>query len=150
MKKEGFTLLELLIVIVIIGVLATLAISQYKAVKENSMDKEAQNTLKLIYAQELIFKSANVSNAAAGSDTSYGGPYATNSAINSGLDLKLPTTNENWDYSVLTCTSSSRSRFTVQASRTANGYARNWCLNSVPAGTADPVPVQQSAACVCP
>ena len=70
MKKEGFTLLELLIVIVILGVLATLAISQYKAVKENSMDKEAQNTLKLIYAQELIFKSANVSNALPGSDTS--------------------------------------------------------------------------------
>ena len=138
METEGFTLLEFLIVIVIVGILATLGITQYKAVKENAMDKEAQDNLKLIYAQELIFKIEN---------TLYTGACGNSSVINSNLMLKLPTTSA-WNYNVLSCETGGR--FTAQATRTSSGPARNWCLNSVLPGNPEPIPVQQSADCACP
>jgi len=148
MKKEGFTLLELLIVIIIVGILATLAISHYIPSKENTLDEQAEANLKLIYAQERIWKFEN---------NVYAGPYTastSNSDINNALKLHLPTTNSEWTYTILTCTYAGNSRFTAQAAGTPEGPSRNWCLNSNdPSVTSDPVPSGPNAgttACTCP
>ena len=45
MKKKGFTLLELLVVIIIVGVLATLGFQQYSRVIEKSRGAEARAVL---------------------------------------------------------------------------------------------------------
>ena len=154
MKKKGFTLLEILIVIIIVGILATLAIIQYKPYKENTLDREAQANLKLIYAAERIYKFESDLNKY------YSDSVNNNASINTGLKLQLPVGNSslgivaNWNYTITTCTSGGNSRFTAQAARTSGGPARNWCLNSNdPSVSSDPVPAQPSPAtnpCSCP
>ena len=149
MRKKGFTLLELLIVIVIVGILATLAIIQYKPYKENTLDREAQANLKLIYAAERIYKFESDDNAY------YSGTVLTNNnaGINSGLKLKLTTTSPtNWDYTIATCVDgSSNSRFTAKAARSSYVPARYWCLNSnLPSDATDPVPTPTTGSCTCP
>ena len=52
-SKKGFTLLELVIVIIILGVLATLGIAQYTRMVERSRGAEARNVLGLIRTQAL-------------------------------------------------------------------------------------------------
>ena len=155
MKKEGFTLLELLIVIIIVGILATLAIIQYKPYKENTLDREAQANLNLIYAAERIYKFESNNNVYYSNSANN-----TNAGINSGLSLQLSTGAStqpaDWNYTLTTCTSGGNSRFTAQAQRNSTDpvIARNWCLNSNdPSVTSDPVPSGPNAgttACTCP
>lgn len=54
MRKPSFTLLELLVVIIALGVLATLAITHYGSARERALGKEAMSQLKTIQAAELI------------------------------------------------------------------------------------------------
>lgn len=49
MEKRGFNLLELLIVVMIIGVLAGIALPNYLQVQEKTRGAEARNTLIVIY-----------------------------------------------------------------------------------------------------
>lgn len=48
--------MELVIVIIIIGILATLALVHYGSYKERTLDKEAQANLKLVIAAEKIYR----------------------------------------------------------------------------------------------
>jgi len=52
MTKNGFTLVELLAVIVIIGILGTIAVTHYIGVREQALDKEAIIVLKILQAAE--------------------------------------------------------------------------------------------------
>lgn len=76
-------------VIVVIGILATIGISQYGTVKEKAIDKEAIVSLKLIVAAEKIYRMET-------------GDYfhpEDNADLNNNLKLSLPAgDNRNWDY----------------------------------------------------
>lgn len=57
--RRSFTLIELLIVIIIVGVLAAFAMPQYIKTQNKVLQKEAISNLKLIAAGERIYKMEN-------------------------------------------------------------------------------------------
>ncbi len=54
-NQRGFTLTELMIVVVIIGILATLAIGRFSSVATNAKQAEAKGILKQIYVLERAY-----------------------------------------------------------------------------------------------
>lgn len=87
--KSGITLIEIIIVIIILGVLATLGLTQFGPAREGALDREAQANLRLIIAAARIYR------------MEIGGYYAAaNTAdINANYRLLLPTPlTPNWNY----------------------------------------------------
>lgn len=121
--------MELIAVIIIIGVLATLAIPAFSVPRERALGKEAQANLRLIQAAQKIYNM----------DNGFYYPYAESGTqtqnnitlINSYLKLSIPTTN--WAYSV----SASGSIFTAQADRNSTS-----CLYTI--DNNDPAPSPNS------
>jgi len=89
-KSASFTLLELLVVIIIIGILSALGLAGFTKTKQNVLSKEAKSNIKLIAAAEKIYRMED-----AGS--SYGA-CSTAAICNTMLKLDLNTTN--WLYKV--------------------------------------------------
>ena len=106
-NKKGFTLLEIMIVIVIIGILSTLGISQYIPARERAFGKEAIANLKLIRAAEKIYYMEL---------GTYYGPQNNVTFINTNLKLQLVETN--WDYNIESANATS---FTAIADRQGSG-----------------------------
>ena len=87
--KKAFTLVELLIVIIIIGILATMAVPQYQKMVNRAKWAEAVQMAGAIRTAEEIYKAQN-------------GAYTPAGANLSGLDvLSLPPlTSRNFSYSI--------------------------------------------------
>ncbi len=88
--NRGYTLTEMMIVVVIVGVLAALALANYSKTKEQTIDKEAKVNLKLVQAAQKIYRMENT----------FYYPNAGNadtSAINTNLRLSMPV-GGNWNY----------------------------------------------------
>jgi type II secretion system protein G len=58
-NNKGFTLIELMIVVVIIGILAALAIPRFNQATARAKEKEADGVLKAYYTMQQTYKAAN-------------------------------------------------------------------------------------------
>jgi len=76
----AFSLMELMVVVIIVGILATIAIVQFSGPKEQSLEKEAKANLKLIAAAQKIYRMEVGSYVTAGNEKD----------INNRLRLMLP------------------------------------------------------------
>jgi prepilin-type N-terminal cleavage/methylation domain-containing protein len=118
--KKGFTLIELMTVIIIVGILATISVVHLTGSSEMTLDKEAKANLKLISAAEKIYRME-------------AGGYANASnelTINSVLRLMLPAnvSSKNWNYTV-TVAGTNNSTFVANATRTRGSRIRSFTIN---------------------
>lgn len=121
-RKLGFTLIEVVTVIIIIGVLATLAIPSFQTMRERSIDQEAVANLRLIAAGERIFR-MEVGNYYVST-----APHITN--INTNVSLFLPFgATRNWDYTTVADNAAHPQTCCALATR-RNAGARTWRIRN--------------------
>lgn len=140
--KKGFTLIELIIVVMIIVILAGIALPQFSKTKEHAIGKEAIANLKLIAAAEKIYRMEAVTGyypIPAGIVNDTGG----NAAINTNLRLSIPLgsaplyTNRNWSYSITDNNTVVPPTFSSTASRVSGPYSS--CQYSINQSQDEPV-----------
>ena len=61
MKSRGFTLIELIIVVVIIGILAAISIPKFSDVSESARRSACRANMRTIASQEMIYFSMHIS-----------------------------------------------------------------------------------------
>jgi len=115
MRKNGFTLLELIVVILVITILASLGMANYSRSKELALSKEAIANLKLLQAAEKSY-SYEVSTYYPST-----GNNSTIGTINGNLKLSLVSgDSRNWNYTVYS---------TGCVSAQKNAGSAKWWLN---------------------
>ncbi len=113
---KSFTLLELMIVVAIIGALATISFVHYSAYQEKALDSEVEGNLAQIIAAERVYFMERLTYYVSGNELD----------LNNNLRIMLPTANMRWDY--LTTQSGGATKCCAQATRTGGPMVRNWRL----------------------
>ena len=131
MKAKSFTLTELIIVIVIVGILVALGLPSYNRIKEKSLDREAKASLALIRAAEKIYKMEQ--------GWYYPRPVNTQttaSVINTFLKLNLPESALPAPLWAISVNSATERVLATRAGIGSATYPRVWTINF--SGEADP------------
>lgn len=140
-KNRGFTLLELLIVAIIIGILATLAIPRYTLSRERVFGREAIASLKMIGAAERMYRMELTPNAFVVCSCGCAGAGAgccNNNPNGCNFLLKLNLNTDNWTYAV-TVTPGPPPTFRATADRIGAGGFLD-CQYVFTQADTDPVP----------
>jgi len=115
--RTGFTFVEVIIVLIIIGIVVSFAVPQFAVTKERALDKEAKASLAIMRAAERIYKMES------GAYYPSSGNTSVINDINTYLKLNLPpAASSNWSYTVF-------STGVIQAIRSVGG-SRTWSLDS--------------------
>ncbi len=117
MHNKALTLIEILLVAIIVGILATISLPLFEKTKERGLDKAAQANLKLIQAAEKVYHI----------DAGIYLDCSNATCVNNNLKLSIPTgSNRTWNYNTVTTVSS----FTGRASRygATPRWSRTWSL----------------------
>ena len=91
MKRKGFTLVELLMVVIIIGILVTLAVPNYYRSIERTKAAKAKAAMDAIRKAELQYRAFN---------DSYGGTLSDMEPYDLPADLWDDDSDGDWDYSI--------------------------------------------------
>ncbi len=145
-EVKGFTIMELVVATVIVGVLVTLGFAQYSSYKERTYDSEAKANLRLIAAAEGIYRMEGNNNWYLDSTwgTAGAGQPQETVHINEQLRLLLNSdlTTRVWDYKTTVNNTVSPRKFCVQSDRFNGPNARQFkFLRTGNPATSDPEPV---------
>jgi prepilin-type N-terminal cleavage/methylation domain-containing protein len=137
MDKKSFTLIEIMVVIVIIGILLTIAIPKFSWRKERVLDDDAVISLKQMNSAEKFYYLEHHIDT----DSYYPDTGLEDNIDNINQNLKLDLNEDNWDY---LCTDTG----CVQATRTG-ADARTWrmCVDDEEPVSGDTCPSQGGTAC---
>lgn len=118
MKTNSFTLVEMLIVIIIVGIVAALGMTQFSKSRDYASEKEALSNLRLIQSAERIYDMERTvfinCDSANWSDNQ-------EACLNNALRTSLPvegSPNKKWDYEAIGSTGC------VHARRVSDGVTR--------------------------
>lgn len=106
-RNRGFTLIELMIVVVIIGLLAALAIPRFMAVSTKNKQSEARLILKQIYVSQRAFRQAGNSYFLTGASASAASPFGFRDITIEISPTSLYTYSINGDANAFTATATS-------------------------------------------
>jgi len=141
-KMRSFSLLELVIVIVIVGILATLGIYPYISSRERALGDEARVNLQLIAAAERVWKMESATNAYTACSCLCAGNAVTccnELAAGCNIFLRLSLNTQNWTYTVTGVAGTGAAAvFTATATRTGGTQVGNTITLTeadVPGGT---------------
>ena len=117
-RQSGFTIIELLIVIVVIGILAGLVLNAFGNIQERARDTERQNDINTIHTQLELYYTDNSSYPAALSDVTTLNEEA-NTAPNSGETYTFTPSQD--DGSACTTAAGTCTEYNLEATLEADG-----------------------------
>lgn len=97
-RQKGFTLIELMIVVVIIGILAALAVPRFMTATTKSKQSEVKGILKQVYTMERTYRQQNNTYWGQGSNANAGAPNGF-----APIGVEVPTT-AIYSYTITTAT----------------------------------------------
>jgi type IV pilus assembly protein PilA len=126
-KEKGFTLIELMIVVAIVGILAAIAIPNFIGMQKRAKTTEAKSNLGEIWTLQEAYRAENDTYVAPGASL----PAGTYDGSTGWADLGFyPKGTTRYDYSV---TGATGTTFTCQASGDIDGDGQNdvWTIDEV-------------------